>query len=939
MRTRIIGILLALAVASVSPTSVSAQLDQTGTLVGTVSDAQKLPLPGTTVTLTSPAIVRSEMFAVTEQNGSYRFLSLPPGLYDVTFEMDGMATLIRKAIQIEVGRTTTIDAVLELKGLSESVVVEGRAPTIDLQSNSNSTTMDQRVLTSVPAARNLDAYLNMVPGTTAEPNNASGLMSSVNGSNVRDNSFNIDGVNVTDPLVGTQLYEVGMDIIQEISIQSGGMSAEFGDAIGAAVNVVTRSGGNQLSGAVSYYYTGDALQSNNTAGTPLEGKQAGYQYVREPTFTLGGPFRKDTLWFFANGSFNQRSKNIAGFPYDQPNQVPAKESRPSAFAKLTFQPSATDRFIASYIYTDLRQDNNSATMFWTESSTIKWAAPTHLFNLQWMRTFSPKFYGDFKVGYVRTHQNLEPKNNDALLYELTTGRYSGGYWTRDLNLETRFQANGNVAYFVDGLAGSHQIKSGVELQITNWDHVYEPNTDPRNGMSLIYTNRGQPYYGLVADIPPQAQATTNLHAYVQDSWNPIKRLTFNLGLRLTHQVGRIPAQNETEGPRTFLGVTFDRSVPESLTAFSRTALAPRLGIIYDVTGDGKTTAKAGYARYIQSNLMQYFSAANPNGSFNYYQLLTPAWGLVPGGYVTAAYPGNATVGYEGSGLRAPYTDEWMIALERQLFVDWSLGARYTRKADRDLTENVNANQLDMASLMDDGQLVWTNWAERPFVDPFDGSTKTFWSQKAILANSPYLVNAPGAKRDFDGFELVLSKRYSRGWSVTGSYAWQDSRGLIGNTWSTGFGGSALYNNPNAHVDAYGHMQLQRRNQFRLQAMVTAPWDINVSGYLRSYSGQTYTRTVVSSDLGVPLSQGSTAINAEPMGSRELPAQTILDLRLEKRVRLGATSVALFADGFNVLNGNSAVAVQARSSSSALVFGEMTQIQNPRAFRLGFRFTF
>jgi hypothetical protein len=173
----------------------------------------------------------------------------------------------------------------------------------------------------------------------------------------------------------------------------------------------------------------------------------------------------------------------------------------------------------------------------------------------------------------------------------------------------------------------------------------------------------------------------------------------------------------------------------------------------------------------------------------------------------------------------------------------------------------------------------------------------------------------------------------------GSYVWQDSRGLVGNTWSAGYGGSALFNDPNAHVDAYGQMQLERRNQFKLQATVALPWSINVSGYLRYYSGQTYSRTLLSSDLGVALTQAPATINAEPMGSYVLPTQTILDLRLEKRFTLGPTSLVLFADGFNVLNGNAAVAVQTRSSSPALVFGEMTQIQDPRAFRLGFRFEF
>ena len=194
--------------------------------------------------------------------------------------------------QVGVGQTTTIDAVLEQKTLSESIVVIGQAPTIDQKSTTGSTNLDQVFLASVPATRNLDSFFNMAPGVVAEQNNTNGLMSSANGSAVRDNTFNLDGVNMTAPDVGTQQVEFGVDIIEEISIQSGGLPAEYGDASGASVNVVTRSGGNRLSGAASVYYNSEHLQSNNTAGTALEGTTSGYRYIFEPVGHPGRPDRQ-----------------------------------------------------------------------------------------------------------------------------------------------------------------------------------------------------------------------------------------------------------------------------------------------------------------------------------------------------------------------------------------------------------------------------------------------------------------------------------------------------------------------------------------------------------------------------------------------------------------------------------------------------------------------
>ncbi len=249
------------------------------------------------------------------------------------------------------------------------------------------------------------------------------------------------------------------------------------------------------------------------------------------------------------------------------------------------------------------------------------------------------------------------------------------------------------------------------------------------------------------------------------------------------------------------------------------------------------------------------------------------------------------------GLKSPYTDEFTVGLEREIFTDWSLALRYMRKMDRNLLEDANASQLDMNQLVNNGQLVWTNWTQVSFVDPYDGQQKSFWSQNQILPKNEYMINPPGAKRDFDGIEVVLNKRYSRGWSLMASYVYQNSRGLIGTDWFDNWTGSAYYDNPNAHINAIGKLPLNRPHQFKLQSMVRGPWGINVSGYLRAYSGLRYTRQVTSSDLLVPLNQGVATIFAETRGDRGLPAQTILDLRLEKAFRFQTVNSRSFCRWF------------------------------------------
>ncbi|MGB9836435.1 MAG: carboxypeptidase regulatory-like domain-containing protein [Candidatus Saccharicenans sp.] len=220
-----------------------AQITQTGTLNGTVYDQDKQPLPGVTVSLKSPALMGT-MEMVTTERGHYRFPALPPGEYTVTFKLSGFKTLVREGIKVNVGVTTTLDVTLEQSAIEESITVTGQAPTVDIQRTSMTASLTKEILQSLPAARNLGAFFNMAPGVTS---------STVHGSSERDNTYNIDGVNVTDPVTGTQAGNFGMDIMEELSIQTGGLPAEYGSVRGGVVNVVTKSGGNNFSGSASFY--------------------------------------------------------------------------------------------------------------------------------------------------------------------------------------------------------------------------------------------------------------------------------------------------------------------------------------------------------------------------------------------------------------------------------------------------------------------------------------------------------------------------------------------------------------------------------------------------------------------------------------------------------------------------------------------------------------
>jgi hypothetical protein len=435
----------------------------------------------------------------------------------------------------------------------------------------------------------------------------------------------------------------------------------------------------------------------------------------------------------------------------------------------------------------------------------------------------------------------------------------------------------------------------------------------------------------------------NYSAFIQDTWSVSKKLTLSLGLRFSSQNGTIPVQNEAAPEKMFLGVSYNQSVKEAFTPLKWTTVSPRLGLIYDITGDGKTLFKVSYSRYDQANLIINFMLANPNQPLSYLILLMPDGTPIPGAYLSVTYPQGAKIGYKDHPVKAPYLDEFTISLEREIIEDLSLGVKYIKKLDRNLIHDMDANSLDGNKLMNEGELVWTNWEKTYFTDPYDGSQQYAWNKLDVsLPNDFYLVNPPGADRDYDGAQITLNKRYSHGWSLVSSYVWSYSRGLIGTDFSATqpAGMVDLYADPNYHINAIGRFPLERRHMFQLYGYFEGPFGLNCGGNFRLMSGERYTRSLNTLNAGVMLNQAQAVIYAEKKGSMGYPTQINLDLRLEKAFRLGGkTSIKVFVDGFNILNSNKAIQVETESDNPAKKFKQVLAIQSPRALRIGAKFEF
>lgn len=907
------------------------QTGQVGKIQGTIIDEEGMLLPGVTVTISSPSLIAPEMSRVTTVSGFFRFPSLPPGTYQITAQLEGFNDSVRKGIFVSANKTTSLDITMNLATIEEEIVVEGQSPTVDRQTTTKTATIDDVFITTIPATRTFGTYFNMSPGTDS---------GSSHGGSVRDNVYSIDGVNTADTAVGTEALFFSMDTVEEISVQTGGLSAEHGQVRGAIVNAVSKSGGNEFHGSLNMYYRGEKFQSNNTKGTPLEGEESGFKYEMEPGINLGGPIIKDKFWFFVNASFWKQEQIVSGYPYDKEEETGVDQYRPYPYMKLTFQPNQDNRFIASYRYSDISRNHRGASRYNTEDTTWRQETPTHVINLHYTRFFGTNFFMNFKAFAYISDFSLYAKNESNRFYEYSTGRNSGSYGYNDLNPRDRYSIEADGTVYVEDFMGAHEIKVGAEYMIGATGRTLEWKRHPVNGMYYTVTYYGSPWYGYWYAPYDVKERSRNIAVYLQDAWNISSRITANVGLRFDSMAGIYPPQMEDEGTQELFGYTYNRGVTESMTAYTWNTFSPRLGLIFDATGDGKTMIKTSFSRYYLANLTQWVSRGNPNGWVSYGAYINPDW--TTGSVFSLSVAGPEYVpkyGYGDHDFKAAYTDEFIVGIEREIFEDASLGVRYIRKWDRNLMEDACANSIDIAKLMDNGVYDWINYTPVTGTDPYDGSTVTFWNQKESVLWDGYVINPPDAKRDYDGVEITFDKRYSNGWQLKTSYVWQNSRGLVGTDFNDSWGGTGYYENPNAHINAIGRFPYERRHQFKLQGMIKGPWGINFGTYFRYLSGRRYTRQIRSGDLGVSLNQSPETIYAEERGSTGYPDRYIWDVKLEKEFRIGRTAFAVFCDVFNVFNSNTENDVYTISSNPGIEYGKIEGIIDPRIFRIGARFEF
>jgi outer membrane receptor protein involved in Fe transport len=911
----------------------------TGTLIGQATDSGGGALPGVTVTISSPQLIGGSQNRTTGPQGEYRFPALPPGTYNVVFDLSGFKSFQREGIVLEAGATHAVDAQLGPAQREETVTVVGEGPMVDVKSAQLRETAGADFIENVPTGRTFVDVFNQMPGVVyGKYNVATTGANSVHGGSVRNNVFSLDGVNVNDPLVAYPGTDVNLEMIQEVQITTAGMSAEFGSASGAVFNVITKSGGNVIHGQVNGYFRDKSLQSDNvTDELRQKGVTVGNKLTRASDWgaSFGGPIKKDRLWYYLNYQKLNETRTMIGFPPD------IKADQDAFFGKLTAQISSRNRLDGFYQYR-LRYDepfqpdvNTQDPKTWRQQRQSN-----NTVNAKWTSTLTDHTFFELRgsIANQRRFTDFPNATDTDLGYQDTGTLLLSGGWYRELarpGFRNTRTVKADLTHFVAHfLGGSHEVKVGA-----SYDWLI--NSEYREwlaGARVHILLNGVPDRIQLSNAPVNQNSNVNqLAAYVQDQWSLSRRLTLNLGARFETLEGWYP--EGSSGGVNFPAQTF----PEQRDVVNFDNIAPRVGIVYDIKGDHKTVLRGTFGRFYNQVYVGEFSAANPFALGSKVYRWTDRNGdkiWQPG--EEGALISDSTVpalGRIDPDVKQSYDQSWTAGVERELRPDLAVGATFILKKEYALAETVNAALPFDAAF---NPVTLTN--------PATGEPITIYAQKPAFNGVPTVrvYTNPGSstcsfcpdlERKYRAVELTLRKRMRDRWQLFASYVYSKAEGNKGQGHDQSQ--SNVFGNPNSLVNSYGRLNLERPHVFKMQGTVEAPWRVLLSGAFTAQSGLPWARTVRFLRGASPLItvESSITVNAEPIGAQRFGTETNLDLRAEKKFDLGAErKLGIIMDVFNVFNSSTVLGVlQTRIDHPD--FGKPGEIPLPRTLRIGARFEF
>ena len=671
--SRLTGFLVFAFVGLLATHLVRAQALQTGTLTGQALLADGSGLPGVTVTIASPSMQGTRTQG-TGASGDYVFKFLPPGAYSVVFELAGMQTVERNAT-VELGGTARADATLEVTAATEAVTVSGDS--LDVEKTAvNETVYDAEFIQSLPTGRRLDQIGALAPGVTTNTPNAQQLQ--ISGGFAFDNLFLVDGVDVIDNQFGDVTVGIVIEeAIAETQILTSGISAEFGRFSGGVVNAITKSGGNEYHGS----FRSDLTNADWRENTPFEDErdvQHTDQIIDIYSGSFGGRILRDRLWFFAAARYydvtDQDILPVTGASFE------GSDTEYRLEGKLTGQVAPGHSLQAAY--TDSEREVFRTTFAQTAdlNDPFNETDPSSLFVASYNGVFTDRLFGSLQYsqkhfGFRSDTGSTDFRDSSFITLTQSFAHYGGRYFDNGRDPEDRDnkQISGALNYYLSSQkGGTHDLKVGGEWFQSiavggnsqgptefnfRADYAINPNGSP------ILTPEGflQPEFRagrvLLLNWVPQLGAESQIDTtsvYVNDSWRINKHLSANIGLRYEMAKG--------EGPG-------------GSTIADEDALMPRVGMSYDVKGDGRFVMSGTYGqyagRYQDSQFNNTTNVGNPD--LIYYVYVGPrgiGFDFDPGfdrdNYLLAGANFPALTNFQEDTLHSPVTEEFTLSVGGQL---------------------------------------------------------------------------------------------------------------------------------------------------------------------------------------------------------------------------------------------------------------------------------
>jgi hypothetical protein len=964
----------------------------TGGLRVRLVDSSGNPVAGATVTAQTPESLTVKS-GTTGADGEVILMGLDPSdAYEVVVEGSGYQALRDQNIQVTSGKSYTLDYALNrtANNIQEIVVSGGGLSRIvDTTSALVGTDVNLDLTESLPTGRSYQSYLQLAPTTKptldGNPSSKSGVNYSdavdSNGNTAgtsTDNVYFIDGINITDNLTGTFGANFNSEIIQEQQIITGGVPAEYEGGQGLISRVTTKSGSNEWHGSLNYYMQSDSLVADN------ENLPDSTFSTFDTAFTLGGPLIKDQLWFFASLQRKEREDDVID-PVTNTFLRTVNTEQDLGFAKLTWQPTDNDRLTASFFNDPYERDGSDRydVLSNRDSARVQGGdnykfAYTHYWDNLTVTLDVTSHEGELST----TSANSTSRNDVAFLGVAATNAETdlGGLGSDRVDFRNKDQQSLTVEYFLDTAYGTHNIKGGYsetqnerkyDLVYTGDGAQYTSIGTANSGATLdSYVNdtwlgerdvSGDDFQRIIDGMAASGNAAAfralldtdhdgtisfaelgaltfnstsgnpggqvNVYRinqtqkaplsfktegnafYIQDSWNIDEHWTINAGVRAEEW-----EHIASDGTKVF---TFDRE------------WAPRLSVVYDIFGDGRSKVWGFTGRYydpIRTDMTQF--AGTLSGSVREEQI------YAAGQWVTFRTRGGAQVqdGYFAPTTKTPYTDEIMLGFEQALTTDMSVQVTYTDRVTEDIMEDYDLGFYTDPALVGD------------FALPL-----SYFGFQTLPSANYFIATLAGGERKYKGLEATFRKR--RGddkWQALVSYSYNDAEGNTNSDGNADLQGDFLYLDPRA-PNVYGDQPGNIKHLFKAFGSYRFDNGIEVGAVYNWNSGLIYSKTFSQYSRHTPLRVGSAYeygntttrwLQPGTVGSETTDSYGTLDLRAKYEMDLFGFNTEFFVDIFNVLDDQAVTREQELFAGDGVyAFGQGNSWVSPRRFYLGARTSF